>query len=120
MKQYALYLAGILLVAAGCSSPKQAGSEKLAPTSNVATVFYERDVAPIVKTHCSPCHFPPDGKKTPYDSYDAVKSNLTQMIHRATLPQDDIKFMPYKLKKPALTDSLVAVLQTWKAQGFAR
>lgn len=91
------------------------GSSKKTVT---APLSYEKDVMGIMKTSCSPCHFPPGGKKEALDSYESVSRNIDAIIDRVKLPQTDIKFMPFKLKKPALTDSAVNVLVQWKEQGM--
>lgn len=91
------------------------GSSKKAAT---APPGYEKDVMGILQSSCSPCHFPPDGRKEPLNSYEAVSKHIDAVIERVKLPQDDIKFMPFKLKKPALTDSAINVLVQWKAQGM--
>lgn len=81
---------------------------------------YEKDVMAIMKTSCSPCHFPPDGKKEALDSYETLSKHIDAVIERVKLPQTDMKFMPFKLKKPALTDSAINVLVQWKEQGMAK
>lgn len=93
------------------------GASKKATT---ATLTYEKDVMGIMKTSCSPCHFPPDGKKEALDSYEAVSKHIDVIIERVKLPQSDAKFMPFRLKKPALTDSAIHVLVQWKEQGMTK
>lgn len=75
---------------------------------------------PVMQASCTPCHFPPGGKKEALDSYEAVSKNIDAVIERIKLPQSDIKFMPFKLKKPALTDSAINVLVQWKEQGMKK
>lgn len=79
---------------------------------------YAKDIVPIMQASCTPCHFPPDGRKEPLDSYEAVKKNIGEVIARVKLPHDDRKFMPFREKKPALNDSLIKVLETWQAQNM--
>ncbi len=105
--------AALLLMAVGfqfCSSSKKAAAP--------AALSYEKDMAAVMKTSCSPCHFPPDGKKEALDNYAAVSKNINEIIERVKLPQSDMKFMPFKNKKPALTDSVIKVLVQWKEQGM--
>ncbi len=94
-----------------CSSSKKANK---AP----AIVSFEKDVMPILQASCTPCHFPPEGRKEPLNTYDAVKKNFMNMIARVKLPQTDNKFMPFKNKKPALSDSLINVLEQWDKQNM--
>lgn len=108
---------GITLLALSAIFFQNCGSSKKATT---APLSYEKDVVGIMKTSCSPCHFPPDGKKEALDSYEAVSKHIDEIIERVKLPQSDAKFMPFKLKKPALTDSAVNVLVKWKEQGMTK
>ena len=82
------------------------------------TVSYAKDIVPILQNSCTPCHFPPDGRKEPLDSYEAVKKNIVEVIERVKLPTDHRKFMPFKSKKPVLSDSLIVVLETWQKQNM--
>ena len=99
-----------------CSGSKAAmsGRKKM----EVKTVSYSTDVAPIIESHCTPCHFPDGGKKKFLDTYAAVSNNIDDILHRVQLPGDSTHFMPFKHKKPALTDSLIQVLQVWKDTGM--
>ena len=96
------------------------GSSKKATAAAPAALSFENDVIGIMKTSCTPCHFPPDGRKEPLDSYDAVSKNIGEIIERVKLPQSDMKFMPFRNKKPALSDSLINVLVQWKEQGMLK
>ncbi|MES2747025.1 MAG: hypothetical protein V4648_01525 [Bacteroidota bacterium] len=87
-------------------------------TSDTIKLSYKKDIVPIMQTSCTPCHFPPDGRKEPLDSYETVKNNIAAVIERVKLPKDDVKYMPFKSKKPALNDSLIAILQTWQKQNM--
>ncbi len=102
----------LLVVLQNCKSTKT--SKYQAP----ATLAYNKDIVPILQTSCTPCHFPPDGRKEPLNSYETVKNNITAVIERVKLPKEDIKFMPFKSKRPALNDSLIAVLETWQKQNM--
>jgi hypothetical protein len=82
------------------------------------TISYKKDITPILQTSCTPCHFPPEGKKEALDSYETVSANITEIIARVKLAPDDRKFMPFKSKKPALNDSLINVLVTWQKQNM--
>ena len=93
-------------------------SRKINKTATV--ISFEKDVMPIMQSRCTPCHFPPDGRKKPLNSYDAVKENIADIITRVKLPQTDNNFMPWKNKKPALSDSLINVLEQWQKQNMAQ
>ena len=87
-------------------------------TKAPAVVSFQKDVLPILQASCTPCHFPPDGRKEPLNTYDAVKGHFADVIARVKLPKDDPKFMPFKSKKPALSDSSVNVLEQWQKQNM--
>lgn len=114
MKKTLIVMLGLagLIVFQNCSSSKKASKAK------VATVSYQKEVMPIIQASCTPCHFPPDGNKTPFNSYDAVKGHIGDMIARVKLPVTDAKFMPFKSKKPALTTDQIALLEEWQKQNM--
>jgi len=94
------------------------GSSKKVNKAKGPTVSFEKDIMPIMQSRCTPCHFPPDGRKKPLNTYDAVKANITDIIARVKLPQSDNGFMPWKNKKPALSDSMINVLVEWQKQNM--
>lgn len=108
-------LASIVALSFCTTAKKAAASKKMKET----TVFYDTDIAPILTGHCSPCHFPPQGQKLPLNTYTAVHDNVDYILFRVQLPHDDPKFMPFKMKKEPLSDSLIAVIRLWKEQGMA-
>ena len=103
--------AGGLFILQNCSSSKNMAKKEV-------VVSFEKDVMPMLKVSCTPCHFPPDGRKEPLNTYDAVKKNFADILTRVKLPATDNKFMPFKSKKPALSDSAINVLVKWQAQGM--
>jgi hypothetical protein len=68
---------------------------------------------------CTPCHFPDGGKKKFLDTHTAVRDNIEDILYRIQLPIDSSDFMPWKSKKPPLSDSLVQVIRVWKDTGMA-
>ena len=85
-----------------------------------ATVSYQRDILPMMNNHCGPCHASPDGKIVHLDNYDNAKREIHSMIKLVSLPHDDPKFMPFKNKKPALSDTQIAMLKKWRDEGMAK
>src|SRR5687767_9551605 len=106
-----LALVAVVILPFCTTSKKLSGANK-----NMPLVSYEKDIAHVMKTSCSPCHFPPEGKKEALDTYEAVKANIDDVLYRVQLPHDDPKFMPFKMKKEPLSDSLIQVLKLWKEQ----
>lgn len=99
-------------------------SKKTTPTTTKPyqgpEISYASDVAPIIKRSCAPCHFPDQkGKKDPLDNYKRMKNEIMAVIGRVELDQSDIKFMPYKMKKPALSDEEIKLLKNWAQGGFS-
>lgn len=113
--RYLLLVAAFgLIVYQSCTSTKKASSTSL------AAVSYDKDIKPIMIASCTPCHFPDEGKKKYLDTYNAVASNIDDIIARVKKPQDEKGFMPFQLKKPALTEEQIMTLETWKATGMAQ
>lgn len=88
------------------------------PISDTVKLSYKKDIAPIMRNSCAPCHFPPDGRVEPLDTYQAVQNNIADVLERIKLPKDHRKFMPYQNKKPAVSDSLVVVIEDWLKQNM--
>lgn len=103
-----------LLLSAGifqfCSSSKKA---VVSPS-----LSYAKDVVPVMQASCSPCHFPPEGRKEPLNTLEAVKANIDHVLERVKLPKEDRRFMPMMSKKPALTAEQISLLEQWKAAGM--
>lgn len=86
--------------------------------SDTTKLSYKKDIVPIMRNSCAPCHFPPDGRVEPLDTYEAVQNNIAAVLERIKLPKDHRKFMPYQNKKPAVSDSLVVVIENWLKQNM--
>lgn len=112
--KFALLMLPFALLLMNCNSTKK-GTEYTAIKKKLS---YNKDIKPIIETSCTPCHIPPQGKKEPLENYIHVKENIGSIIERVKLPQEDRKFMPPRNKKPALNDSLVAVLVRWEQQNM--
>ena len=111
----------IILITAGfCSLMilQNCGSSKKATAAKTPEVSFGKDVLPIMQARCTPCHFPPDGRKQALNTYADVKTNIAEIINRIKLPHTDDKFMPWKNKKPALSDSLINVFTEWQKQNM--
>jgi hypothetical protein len=81
-------------------------------------ISYERDILPIMQASCTPCHFPESGQKKMLDTYEATKGNIAAILNRVQLPEDDIRFMPFKSKKTPLTEAEIKLFKEWAAQGM--
>ena len=113
-----LFFLSIVIALPFCTTSKKAMGDK---NMKLPTVSYVSDISPIIKAYCTPCHFPEEGgKKPPFDSYETVSNNVDSILYRVQLPLTHPKFMPFKLKKPALSDSLINVIKLWKEEGMAK
>lgn len=118
MKHRSALLLCLAFVAFACS-PKTAPTATEKPAPAVPKVTYAADISPLLQAKCTPCHYPAqNGKKEPLDSREAAQKHINDIIARVELPQDDVKFMPFKLKKPALTPDEINLLKNWARGGF--
>jgi uncharacterized membrane protein len=115
MKKLFTMLAAVALVGTFqyCSSSKKS----VAKQPEVAKLTFAANVLPLIQMKCSPCHIAPDGKKKHYVTYDAVRTDIDNMIRRIQLSPDEKGFMPFK-KTEKLPDSLIAVFVKWRADGL--
>lgn len=117
-----LSFAFISLVTLSCGSKKKTTAQETAAVKEVAKtkiISYVNDVAPLLKPSCSPCHYPSlGGNKVALDSYTAFKSEVASALIRVKLPKDGRGYMPFQNKKPALSDSAIAVIEAWQKSGM--
>jgi hypothetical protein len=107
-KFYFFFIAALFLFS--CSKSKED------PIPSTAKVTYITDIKPIIATKCTPCHLPPDGFKTFFNTYEASKLYIDEMIRRIQLPRTDTLSMPWKLG--ALPSSQIQKFIQWKADGL--
>jgi len=93
-----------------CKSSKNATS---ANSSTETQVSYEADILPLMQRSCTPCHFPENGKKIMLNTLQTTRVNIDDIMARIQLPSDNDKFMPFKSKKPALTQEEIAIFKKW-------
>jgi uncharacterized membrane protein len=93
-----------------------ADTSKIVAPENL--VSYEKDIRPLMLERCTPCHFPETGKKKMFDTYVATKGDVNEIVTRIKLNPEDVKFMPFKSKKPALTEKEVQLFSDWLSQGM--
>lgn len=119
MKNFILFFAFFAITLfVGCYSNKDASIYK--PKTVIANVSYEQNIKPIMMQKCTPCHFPKFGKKEMLDTYDATKEHIKDIIVRVQLPEDDVKFMPFKSKKSPLTANEIEIFKNWINQKFPK
>ena len=106
-----LSLVVLAIVLPFCHSSKK--SAKAVPKIN-----YMSDVAPLMTTHCTPCHFPPKGNKLPLNSFTAVSTNIEDILSRINKDPLEKGFMPFK--HPKLSDSTIMVFTKWKTDGLLK
>ncbi|ANE49647.1 hypothetical protein [Flavisolibacter tropicus] len=99
----------VAVVLSFCTSSKKA---QIAPVK----MTYVANVQPIISGNCSPCHIPTQGNKTPYNTYQAVKTDIDEILTRIQKNPGERGFMPFKHAK--LSDSTILVLTNWKKDGL--
>ena len=116
MKQIS-WLIPLLVFASGCSG----GAAPPTPASAPRPLTFTRDIAPIVFTHCTPCHRP--GQAAPFSllTYGDVRAELDEIADHTRE-----RLMPPWLPEPGhgefvgsrrLPDDSLATLQRWIAEG---
>jgi nitrate/TMAO reductase-like tetraheme cytochrome c subunit len=95
-----------------CSTSKKVQST----SANSAKITYAANVQPVIAATCSPCHIPPEGKKKPYDNYNAVKNDIDEILVRVQKNPGEKGFMP--ARHPKLPDSTIQMLAQWKKDGL--
>ena len=98
--------------------PAQTSQSSTAPKATAAIVSYEKNIRPLMVERCTPCHFPQEGKKKMLDTFAATKTEANEIITRIEMSPDEIKFMPFKNKKPALTKEEIQLFKEWVKQGM--
>jgi hypothetical protein len=107
-----LFLATAFALVFCTSSKKTQGVKNSTPP-----ITYQANVQPIIAGNCTPCHFPPQGNKKPYNTYEAVKRDIDEILNRVQKNPGDRGFMP--ARHPKLADSTIQVLAQWKNSGMA-
>jgi uncharacterized membrane protein len=116
-----IFIAAVLLMVLQFCKPAQTTTadtsrKNVAP---VVLVSYEKDIRPLMLERCTPCHFPEMGKKKMFDTYASTKTDVNEIIRRIKLKPEEIQFMPFKSKKPALTEKEIQLFSDWLSQGMA-
>lgn len=111
-----LFVVCAIILFSNCTATKKTTGTSVNEPMARPTFTYEKDVAPILQASCAPCHFPETGKKKPLDSYDAVSKNMDDILARVQLPIDHDGYMPFKSKKPALTQPQIELLKKWQQE----
>jgi len=106
----------VILLIASSFTLQYCSSSKKAQVKQVPLLTYDAHVAPIMKTNCTPCHFPPQGNKAPLNSYATVKTEIDNIISRIKKNPTDRGFMPFKHAK--LADSTIHVFEQWQKDGL--
>ncbi len=79
-------------------------------------ITYTKNVAPIMQSSCTPCHFPPGGNKEPLNSYATVKAQVEHVLDRVKRDPTARGFMPRG--RAPLSDSAIKIIETWQQTGM--
>ena len=58
--KFLLLLIAMAIISIKCNTIKSSGLENI---SKEKPLSFNRDILPIMQNSCTPCHFPPEGKK---------------------------------------------------------
>ena len=86
------------------------------PSPEEQQITYTAHIKPLIASRCTPCHLPPDGFKKWFNTYDATKQNVDEMIRRIQLPASDTLSMPWKKSK--LSAAEIQKFIKWKEDGL--
>jgi hypothetical protein len=110
-------IGGSVILFSNCHSGKKSMKETSTTITTATAVSYSSGLKSIVAANCSPCHIPEKGgNKKALDNYDALKTNINDVIRRIELNPTDMGFMPFKHSK--LSDSTIAVFKQWRDAGM--
>ncbi len=111
------FIFGVFLFQFYSSTKKVTATDEGASVKLEAKTMYLTDVKLLLADKCTPCHFPPNGRKKPLDSYASAKENIDDIISRIEKNPDERGFMPFKHAR--LSDSVILVFKQWKLDGLA-
>ena len=117
---FTLLIAAAIVFSYCNPSKKTAGTSTTAAEASKevkAATLYAGNVETIIMSKCAPCHIPPGGNKTPFNTYASVKANIDEIIKRIELNPTDRGFMPFK-KTEKLDEATINVFKQWKADGM--
>ncbi len=86
------------------------------PLDKNVIVTFDKNIKPLLKITCSPCHFPGGGRANTWDNYSKTKNLITGIIERVEKDPANNAFMP-KGGSP-LTTNQVAILKKWIDDGL--
>lgn len=95
-----------------CSSSKKSSVNKTAIT-------YTNNIQPLFLAKCAPCHFPEKGgKKTPFNTYEAVADEIDEIVTRVQLQPGQRHFMPKDGDR--LSEKEIQMIKDWQAGGLVK
>jgi len=97
----------------------EVSTKKSKDSKEESRISYSKEILPIMTQKCTPCHFPPHGKKKMLDTYKATKENIEDIMYRVQLDENHKDFMPFKSKREPLTESEIELLEKWISTGMS-
>ncbi len=83
------------------------------------TVFYSKQIKPMLEIKCTPCHMPlKGGRKVDLSNYTEVIRFHDDIMRRIQLDRKNKDYMPFK--RDPLTPEEIALLKKWKEEGFKK
>ncbi len=115
-KTLMLMLIATTLTLSFCTSTKKAVSKDVTDVPE-SMISYTNEIAPLLDTYCTPCHFPGGGKLKFLDTRKAVADNIDDILYKVSLPVGSDGFMPAG-SEVALSASQIQRLKDWKNGGM--
>jgi phosphoglycerol transferase MdoB-like AlkP superfamily enzyme len=108
---YKLSIVALCIYSVSCKEKEEA----------IPKLTFEKDVAPITKLNCVPCHLANSGanfeaRKKHVDSYAITKEFASTILDRIQRDPTAQGFMPRG--KPKLSDTDIATIKQWVADGM--
>lgn len=112
MNKWILILAVSIL---SCKKGKVSPSKDALITEDKILTF-NKNIQPLIRDKCSPCHVAGGDRGNKYDDYNTFKTLVTGVIGRVIKPKSDPLFMPKNGEK--LTENQIATIKLWMDQGY--
>ncbi len=111
-----LFISTLLIAAVISCAPHISSSASPARVKPDAHAMYISDINPIIQAKCTPCHIPEKGGfKASFAGFDSAAKYINASVVRVQLKPEDPHFMPFRSKRPALTEQEINMFKTWQS-----
>lgn len=111
-----LFISLVLIAAIISCAHHMSSSIAKAPLKVDAHAMFISDINAIIQAKCTPCHIPEKGGfKASFAGFDSAAKYVNESVTRVQLKQEDPHFMPFRSKRPALTEEEIRMFKAWQA-----